>query len=215
MIRESERLGLQWRVIPATVADQTHAIVDGDSVVVDVISFVGLLAANQRVMVQVTQNGGNFVVGTQTVENALFRALRNTTQSIPSGALTAIQWLDVHVDTHTGFNSTNNTRYTARIPGWYQFSGAIGFAGGSSTTRRGAFWAVNGITVDGGGIIHGIGVTSGISIVARTIAYPLDINDYVELQAFQETGGALNTGTGTSCPSIEVRYVRPLVPENL
>ncbi|MGI5151396.1 hypothetical protein ACQEVC_34370 [Plantactinospora sp. CA-294935] len=62
------RLGLMWRLRPATVAsvetDGTpHAIFDGDTVPIRVVSMVGPVAVNARVMVMTSPPSGNHIVG--------------------------------------------------------------------------------------------------------------------------------------------------------
>lgn len=213
LIRESDRLGLRWGLQPATVQDQTHAVFDGDTESIIVASAIGLLALGQRVMVLSVENGSNFVIGTRTLENAMFRIIRNSAQSIPNSTETAVSWTTVEIDTHGGFSSGEPTLYTVKIPGWYQLSGAVGFAGGTATGRRGAFWRLNqsGTSITAGAILFTGGANNTHVIPARTMILSLDVGDQIELMAYQESGAAMNTGTGTGACSMDIVYVRPRV----
>lgn len=122
-------------------------------------------------------------------------------QSIPNSAFTAITF-DQSVsgsDNYNGHNNvTNNSRYTAQIAGWYDLDGAISYAANANQARDGA-WAKNGaqITTPSAGVI-----TGGFAGFSTTLAMPglkvfLNVGDYVELWAFQSSGGALNTNIST------------------
>ena len=127
---------------------------------------------------------------------------QGSAQSIPNNTSTGvtfnIQDLDENVaGTAQHDTVTNSSRFTAVYPGWYQCSGAVCFAANATGVRI-TQWAVNG-TVQNGTDSEISAVSGAVTIVvARTRKLYLDVGDYVELRAFQNSGGALNTGVTTS-----------------
>lgn len=68
VLEQMDRLGLKWRLRPATVArvDESGAVramVDGDLEPIRVVSMVGAVAAGERVMVLTSPPSGNHIVG--------------------------------------------------------------------------------------------------------------------------------------------------------
>jgi len=122
---------------------------------------------------------------------------QTTTQSFVTGTNTAVQFnaedVDTDVDGVGGHdNVTNNTRYTARYPGWYLISGVIEFNANATGTRF-AWLAVNGTDVNGS-VGRGIADAAGSSVTpSRPKLIFLNVGDYVELIGFQTSGGALGT----------------------
>jgi hypothetical protein len=137
----------------------------------------------------------------------------STTQSIPNNSYTALTFDTEDLDDDpagTGGHSTssNTTRYTAVYAGWYEFSGGCGFAA-SATGLRGLRWAKNGSAVNAAEAFYPPTASSTPIYPARTKKIFLNVGDYVELQVFQTSGGALNTtGSSTDQPSMSVKWVR-------
>jgi hypothetical protein len=88
--------------------------------------------------------------------------------------------------------SVNTARFTAQYPGWYRVGGGVGYAA-SVTNRRGARWAVNGTALNGNEAIVAATATGTCEIPARGKLIFLNAGDFLTLQGFQDTGGALLT----------------------
>lgn len=88
--------------------------------------------------------------------------------------------------------AVNNSRFTAVYPGWYTLTGAVGFAL-SAAGFRGTRWMYNGSVIAGSELLLPPVTTIAPASPARTKRVYLAPFDYVELQGFQNTGGALNT----------------------
>jgi len=118
----------------------------------------------------------------QNITNATFTALTFTTEDVdddPAGT--------------TGHSTSSNTsRFTAVYPGWYLVAGGVVWTG-NATSRRASRWAVNGTAINGSQILAAASIAQNISHAARTMAVYLDVADYVELQAWQDSGGTLAT----------------------
>lgn len=129
--------------------------------------------------------------------------LRQTSvQSIPNSSSTSVTFDVEDLDSNVGGisqhdTSSNTSRFTAAYPGRYKFSGAVAFAANASGVRI-TQWAVNG-AVQNGSDTEITPVSGAVTVVpARTRTFQLEVGDYVELRAFQNSGGALNTGVTTS-----------------
>jgi len=132
----------------------------------------------------------------------IFRGIQTVAQTLTTGV-----WGTITLDTETvdqadgaastqHSNVTNNSRFTAAYAGWYQVSGTVAFAG-SATGRRGVRYAVNGAAVAGTAVLIAAGVATGIATPGSAELLFLNIGDYVEMQAFQDTGVNLNTDGAT------------------
>jgi hypothetical protein len=101
--------------------------------------------------------------------------------------------VDTDVDGVGGHDTSSNTsRFTARYAGWYWLGGGVGFAP-NVTGQRAVRWAVNGTALDGASVFTAAGGALGEALPARGKLTYLSVGDYVELQGWQSTGGALAT----------------------
>lgn len=128
-------------------------------------------------------------------------------QSLTNGTGTAVNFDAEDIDSHGGHStSVNTSRYTAQIAGWYQCTGAVSFAS-NATGRRGVWWQKNGADVTGSETAFVAAGTGVITIPARVKLIQLAVGDYVQMLAFQDSGGALNTSVtfAVQQPSMHVR----------
>jgi hypothetical protein len=129
---------------------------------------------------------------TQTLAQAIWaRAYHSTTQSIPNNTTTALSFNTDRYDTDTIHDPvTNNSRLTCKTAGVYSIVANVGFASNATGARN-----VN-ILLNGTAVIASILSPAINGLVTRLIVstqYPLAVNDYVEVFAFQNSGGSLNT----------------------
>lgn len=95
-------------------------------------------------------------------------------------------------------NSTNNTRWTCRYPGHHLISGLVTYAA-NATGARHAGLRINGIDVSGS--YRSLPISSGADvcgIACKTMRVYLAASDYVELIAYQSSGGNLATFVATA-----------------
>jgi hypothetical protein len=93
---------------------------------------------------------------------------------------------------------TNNSRLTCRYAGVYQISAQGSFAATAGGTTRQCRLFLNNATVIGPGSLAAPSATVFGHVTAATL-YKLAVNDYVEFQAYQDSGGALNFTTSFLC----------------
>lgn len=113
-------------------------------------------------------------------------------QTLGTGANTPIVF-DLEVFDPFGLhsNTTNNTRITVQEPGWYQIGGFVTFAANATGIRQISV-VKNGTTA-----LAEISTTAlgggNVAKLAIDAAEYLAAGDYVELNAYQDSGGNLNT----------------------
>lgn len=169
---------------------------------------------NLPVPVLATEVPGNFLTAAlwlANVVNALTFALnppdfmghQTATQSIANTTWTALTVDAETVDTYGGHSTTTNTsRYVGQVAGYYQVSGVSAWAA-SSTGGRGAAIALNGTRMIG----HAAFAMAAAAATPSAIATPTrevflnGTTDYVEVQGYQASGGALATTAGVDVTS--------------
>lgn len=135
----------------------------------------------------------------------IFRGRQTVTQNLTTATWTALTIDTEDVDSDVGGGgahdtSSNTSRFTARYPGWYQVSGASSFPG-NVTGRRGSRLGVNGTALNGSTVIVTATTASGVIIPTAAELLYLNVSDYVEVFAFQDSGGTLATVVATDAQS--------------
>ena len=143
---------------------------------------------------------GDFILGPP-----LFTGYQANAQAIPTGT-----WTGVAIDTEIldpdgqHNNVTNNTRFTCTVAGTILFLGMAAFVA-NTTGIRGSRFALNGTAIRGSQT--NVSTTNGSVWSSPCWAVQqMVVSDYVELQAFQNSGGNLNTNNGTDCTSAVAAY---------
>lgn len=126
-------------------------------------------------------------------------------QSLANATFTAINFDATTVDTYGGHsNTTNNSRYVAQVAGWYWCQGQVCYDNTSSAGARQVFLAKNGSRLGTAfQCAPGTSTSQGLSVGALV---QLAVGDYVEVQAWQNSGGALNTFSAQSSLAVDWRH---------
>jgi hypothetical protein len=124
---------------------------------------------------------------------AILEVRSGATQTIATATFTSITYDTEDVDSD-GMHSTvtNTSRATAVHPGWYRFSGGNTWAS-NATGRRGYRGMVNGAVINGTSVLMPATLAAAVGPAYRTKLYFLNVTDYFEFQAFQDSGGNLAT----------------------
>lgn len=118
-------------------------------------------------------------------------------QSIATGAYTAVNFDAEDFDATAMHDLVANTsRLVCKKAGVYLACGGIPFAA-NATGRRGAAWFIGGTQAVGAPIALQATATGTCYVPAPTCYLKLTVNQYVELQAWQDSGAALNTAPST------------------
>ena len=129
------------------------------------------------------------------------RVFSSVAQSIPNNAFTSVtfdtaRW-DVGPSVH--WSAATSTRLTCQVAGTYAITGHLTFAAAAGGTQRYAVLLLNGATYIGNSGVTGATVVTGPTVRnSVTSVYRLNVGDYVELQAFQDSGAALNVNASTA-----------------
>jgi len=124
------------------------------------------------------------------LNNPACRVYHNANQSIANGVSTILAFNSERFDTDAIHNTvSNNSRLTCKTAGLYVISVTLLFAT-NAVGIRGVHFKLNGTTLIcvQGGDAQSVYETN---LTATTI-YQLATNDYVEIQVYQNSGGALN-----------------------
>lgn len=141
------------------------------------------------------------------------RARATVTQTIANNSWTSVNLGAEDVDTH-GMHSIASATSRFVVPagygGIYELSGGVSWAS-SATGQRWTRWARNGTEIDGSG--NNINANSAGQTLAdaRTITVSLAPGDYVELQAFQTSGGNLDTYVGVAYAQSQATVKRVMI----
>lgn len=135
-------------------------------------------------------------------------AYHSTTQSLSDSTWSSLSMNSEDYDVGSVHDTaTNNSRMT--IPsggtGFYLVTGAVGFAA-SGAGVRGARIAKNGSVVGTNVTVPATG--TGTTQIGVQWMGPLSAGDYVEVQGYQSSGGALNAGNATREGGNQIQIVK-------
>lgn len=135
------------------------------------------------------------------------RAYKNTTaQSISNGSETAVTLNAETTDTDVIHDdSTNNSRLTCKTAGTYLIAGSLEFAGATGGIRD-VYLRIGGSTRIATGVRAESPTASG-SPLAVVGSWVMAVNDYVEMTAFQNQGGAVNVNAGSGATFLAMARV--------
>lgn len=125
------------------------------------------------------------------------------TQAIANNTQTAVSYSGVTPDFDDAgqFSNSTPTRLTAKSPGTYLFGGTVLWQDGTGGTERSLRIIKNGNT-GGGYARQSLQGTANGQFLHTVGAARLALNDYIELSAYQDSGGSLNIlGNGTETNS--------------
>lgn len=132
---------------------------------------------------------------------------QNVSQNVATTTWTAVTFDSSLLDTYGGHsNSTNNSRYTAQVAGWYSVGGGVGYVA-NATGGRGADVYKNGSPITAGASVVG---TSGagashVSALSGVMVF-LNAGDYIEIFAWQNGANPLATATGQYASYAFIRW---------
>jgi hypothetical protein len=122
------------------------------------------------------------------------RVYNNAALSINNSTLTVLTFNSERWDTDTIHSTGSSTsRLTCKTAGRYLISVTVEWAN-NATGRRGVNLRLNGATVIA--VNNETPLSTGATGMNTTTVYDLAVNDYVEVQVFQDSGGSLNINAG-------------------
>jgi hypothetical protein len=131
-----------------------------------------------------------------------FSAYANASTSIPTAAITKVNFAVEDFDTNSNFASS---RFTPTVAGYYQINASVQFTG--STTNPLCYITKNGLQVKCGS--YTTGSFTGPVSVASGLVYLNGSTDYVEVAAYHATGSSVNTLAAADTTRFDGCLVRP------
>jgi hypothetical protein len=127
----------------------------------------------------------------------VFQGRATSTQSVGNSSSTAVLLNAEDVDSAGGHSLvTNTSRYTFVYPGWYRGGGGVSYAANATGTRAAELF-VNAAIINGGSTMLAAFASVTCRVPTRSMLFYGNVGDYLELDAFQNSGGALNTAVTT------------------
>jgi hypothetical protein len=132
----------------------------------------------------------------------------NANQSVANASAVTVAFNSERIDNDGCHdNATNNSRITIQTPGLYSLSSSLGYAANATGLRYG-YIRLNGTTIIGFQTTPALSAGGAQTQIARQ--YRLGYGDYVEAQAYQSSGGALNVETQNNySPTLSAVWVGP------
>lgn len=142
----------------------------------------------------------------------IFAGRASTTQSLTNNTDAAVLLNVEDLDTHSGHSTvTDTSRWTCPTgwTGYYFVSGQVCFAANATGLRR-VHLEVNGAVISGThSILTATAVADGGVRATTSGLVHLDVGDFVELNAFQTSGGSLSTEViSTAAAILHLTWVR-------
>jgi len=135
-----------------------------------------------------------------------FSANTVTAQSFGSSTFTKVQYNVELFDTNSNYDPTTNYRFTPTVAGYYQINANVGFTGSAIGFSMIAIYKNGSLYTYGSGIINNTTV-GGLCVVSSVISCN-GSTDYIEIYAWQSSGGALVLQTGTGNNTFSGAMVR-------
>jgi len=150
-----------------------------------------------QVVTAAQMNATNRDLGNFILAPPLARMRQTVAGSVATSTWTSYALDTEDIDRDNGHSTvTNTSRYTAQTAGWYTSKGKVSYAS-NATNRRWARWAVNAAELAASRVSMQA-VNGDLSELAAPAAdIFLNLGDFVEIQGFQDSGGALNSSVAT------------------
>jgi hypothetical protein len=193
MVRQARALGLTWslRIGEVTLSslDFLTMTLDGDSVPIGVVNMTGApLVSGSRYYVLLIPPAGNFVVGSSGLAAPVGASLaRSAVQSIPNNLVTTLVWDTVNYDSGGVVGSAPRTQFT--VPEGRDGVWVANVAYTQTPTggaRNFLDISLNGTSNWRQSFIVGEG-DSTATMMAQLVS-----GDYIFVNAYQNSGGAVN-----------------------
>ena len=167
----------------------------------------GIAGATSKDMV--TVSGSTITLGGNLVQAATaapaFSAYAGSTQSISNASFTKVQCNTEEFDTNSNYDNATNYRFTPTVAGYYQVSGSV--AGAAAYAQLLASIYKNGSEFKRGAQAGSAGAYLYQASVSAII-YLNGSTDYVELYAYQQSGGSGTINNGQALTYFQAAMVR-------
>jgi hypothetical protein len=172
----------------------------GGSVTLDVPStastFTATIPANSGTVVTTGSTGvvtQTMLAGSVAGNGPAFSAYRSTNQTANTATWTKVQANTEEFDTNSNYDNATNHRFTPTVAGYYQVNGEVKMTGAAAILITAIY--KNGSEFKRG-TQSGNAASSGQAAAVSALVYFNGSSDYVELYAYQDSGGTLSVEGG-------------------
>ncbi|MDT0435599.1 MULTISPECIES: hypothetical protein [Streptomyces] len=146
---------------------------------------------------------GDWCLGSGTNGAPRFRGYATVAQALSNDTWTPLTLDSEFFDSDNGHSTTTNTsRFVVPVAGTWDVTGSVGFAA-NGTANRAVRITVNGAAVTGSFVKTSSATAAGSCGLVTVCQVVCAVNDYIEVQGNQNSGGALNTNAGSDvCSSL-------------
>jgi hypothetical protein len=135
-----------------------------------------------------------------------FSAYRSTNQTANTATWTKVQANTEEFDTNSNYDNATNHRFTPTVAGYYQINGEVKMTGAAAILIAAIY--KNGSEFKRG-TQSGSAASSGQAAAVSALVYFNGSSDYVELYAYQDSGGTLSVeGSGGTNSYFQAFLVR-------
>ena len=127
-----------------------------------------------------------------------FRTYASSAQGTTSGAFTKIAFNTKIFDTNNCFDATTNYRFTPTVAGYYQINAGTSLVGTTSVGTEAFVFIYKNGAIDSFGCGQSFYSTIQNMCTVSNIVYCNGSTDYIEIYAYQNSGGTVNTASGSA-----------------
>lgn len=127
------------------------------------------------------------------------------TQNVSTGTFTKIQFNNKTFDTNTNFDATTNYRFTPNVAGYYQINASMAFSSMTGSAEINIY--KNGSLYLYGPFPNTVSSASPYTAVS-SVVYCNGSTDFIEIWAWQGSGGTVALGTGSTVTQFNGALVR-------
>jgi len=140
----------------------------------------------------------------------VFAGVSTAVTAIPNNVGTPFTPVDLggeEIDTHNAHSTSSNpSRWVCPVAGIYEVGGLVTISG-SSTGRRAAAISKNGVVMSPTQVIIPSAPSNETAVVTNTWPLDLDAGDYLQLRAYQDSGGT-REAMANAFSGMSVRWLR-------
>lgn len=148
------------------------------------------------------KDGVDFLVGSGSNALPIAVVQQSVVQSVPASTWTVLTFTSELLDSDGMHSTATNTgRLTAVTAGWYLVAAQYGWGSHASSTRRIVGVRKNGGSAPTEGRSDTLSWGGSNGSVGITTMVQMSVGDYIEVVAYQDSGGALDTATSADLRS--------------
>lgn len=128
---------------------------------------------------------------------------QTVSQTLTSGTPAPVTFTGIILDPYSGHSGTNTSRWISPVAAWYWVSGTVQYANVAGGNRSLNVYK-NGVQIPYYGGAYPAASAAVFPMVAAPALVFLAVGDYVEIYAYQDSGGSINTQANGSSMAVSL-----------